>query len=272
MRKLSFKPELMQLENRVQPGSMLVSNVDLSLLAGGIAPLDFQDQAQDQRLPAVSPAQPGVNPAETVATVSPGQQAAASPATFASQPVSINNTPVDPVLAAGLHIFNRLPAQEGKLAPQTPAPQAPDTPNLCGGGLVVNPGFETNSFAGWTTNIVSSTFVGSAPNPPHTGAVAAQLGAVGGDDTFWQDLPTSVGTYYLVSFWYYSDGGTPSDINVSWGGANIYTEVNAAAHPYQYHAFFLQATAPSTRLLIGARNVPSWDAVDDVCAGGIWRP
>jgi hypothetical protein len=130
--------------------------------------------------------------------------------------------------------------------------------------LIVNGGFETGNFSGWGTAIASATLVGNMPNPPHSGMFCAELGAVGVDDHFWQDLATTPGQSYHISFWYLSDGGSPADLHVTWGGVEIYSEINSPAHPYVLHEFDMVATGTTTRLDFGAYNTPTFNALDDV--------
>src|SRR5262249_39213961 len=47
--------------------------------------------------------------------------------------------------------------------------------------LIVNGGFETGTFSGWSRDLdFPNGFVGSSPNPPHSGMFAAQLNTVEG--------------------------------------------------------------------------------------------
>ncbi len=132
--------------------------------------------------------------------------------------------------------------------------------------LVTNGGFETGDFTGWTEggNIDGNTYVDSSPNPPHSGNFAAQLGAVGSDDTLSQALTTMPGQLYQFQFFYLRDGGTPSDLHVFWNGTDIYDEANSSAHGYVEHDFYVMATGSSTSIKFDSRNDPSYDAVDDV--------
>jgi MYXO-CTERM domain-containing protein len=132
--------------------------------------------------------------------------------------------------------------------------------------LLVNGGFETGDFTGWTLGGVQdgNTFVSNSPNLPYSGNYAAQLGAVGGDNTLSQTFNTVAGQTYDFQFFYLRDGGLPSDLHVFWNGTDIYDEVNSAAHDYQQHDFFVTATTASTTIEFDSRNDPSYDALDNV--------
>ena len=106
-----------------------------------------------------------------------------------------------------------------------------NVPNLIvPGNLVVNGGFETGDFSGWTLTVPGhSDTVVSAIRPPdgaqysHSGMFTAQfsdifLGEFGGstESVIAQTLTTQPGTSYLISFWVTAI--TNSSLIVSWNG------------------------------------------------------
>jgi hypothetical protein len=131
--------------------------------------------------------------------------------------------------------------------------------------LVINGGFETGDFSGWSRTI-EDTFVGSSPNPPHSGRFAAQVSSFGDlQEFFSQDLSTTPGATYHISFSYFRDGRTPANLQVFWGPfLNIYSEFDSAAHDYVEHTIDLVATDTTTRLAFFVRNERGFDALDDV--------
>src|SRR5207248_9625376 len=77
--------------------------------------------------------------------------------------------------------------------------------------LIVNPGFETGSFSGWTFNPGPSSASTVDNSNPHTGTYAAVLdapGTVGAppDEELSQTVVTTPGTFYDVSFWLANSG------------------------------------------------------------------
>src|SRR5262249_2874481 len=65
---------------------------------------------------------------------------------------------------------------------------------------ITNGGFETGNFTGWTQGGTTGN-TGVAANTPHTGTFAAFLGPVGSDGTLSQNVATTPGQQYVLSFW-----------------------------------------------------------------------
>ena len=69
-----------------------------------------------------------------------------------------------------------------------------------GPNIVVNGGFETGDFSGWTTSI-DPVFDGVDSFAPHSGTFAAFFGNPSGASTISQTLTTVSGTVYSIDFW-----------------------------------------------------------------------
>jgi hypothetical protein len=133
--------------------------------------------------------------------------------------------------------------------------------------LVVNGGFETGTFSGWSRFVDTDnfSFVGSGPNPPHSGMFAAQLSTLGQQESFWQDLGTTPGATYHISFSYLKNGSPPSTLQVFWGPfLEIYHEQDSPDHDYVEHTINLVATDTTTRLMFTTTNDRGVSALDDV--------
>ena len=135
------------------------------------------------------------------------------------------------------------------------------------GNSVVNGGFETGDFTGWTVNDPSGfTNIGPDPLFAHSGTYHANLGALGLIGTLSQNIVTTPGTVYNLSFWLTNDSGVPpNEFDVLWNGVTIYSATNSAMFPYT-NFFFpeLVATGPSTALVFRYRNDDDFFRLDDV--------
>lgn len=133
--------------------------------------------------------------------------------------------------------------------------------------IVVNGGFETGDFTGWTQS-GNTGFTGvECPGAPVAleDNCDAFFGPVGSDGTLSQDLPTLVGQFYNISFDFESDGGTPSDFSASWGGVPLISLTDPAAG-IQFLSFNALATTPTTTLSFNFRNDVGFFFFDSVSA------
>jgi hypothetical protein len=137
---------------------------------------------------------------------------------------------------------------------------------------VVNGGFEDfPDFTGWTVNDPSGfTLVGHDPAFAHSGNNKAFLGATGLLGTLSQNVMTSAGTGYTLSFFLANDGGAPpNEFDVFWNGVEIFSEVNAPHNPsYTNFTFSVVGGAgASTPLVFQYRNDADFFRLDDVSVG-----
>jgi len=148
--------------------------------------------------------------------------------------------------------------------------------------IVVNPGFESgDAFAPWVLNPSSNhPWVVTGPSGfGHAGLYYASTGCVGpqcmaadpdpNGAWLYQDLATTTGATYDLSFWYTPDGpnGVPNDFAVLWNGVQVLDVLNSATGP-SFHLFTvsgLVATGTTTRLEFLGRQDPGFDGLDDVC-------
>jgi hypothetical protein len=143
-----------------------------------------------------------------------------------------------------------------------------------GNNLIVNPGFETGDFTGWSISPApDSSYFGVAFAGAHSGNFAAYFGSYGFErDDIYQNVPTVPGHTYLISYWIANGGGGSTEIRSSWGGTVLEDLFPNNAFPYEQHTFTAVATSTSTQFRIGGYQLPSFWYLDDVSVTDISAP
>lgn len=140
--------------------------------------------------------------------------------------------------------------------------------------IVLNPGFETGSFASWTAAGWEIQSVGFNGGLPHSGSFFAETGCVGAGCInpqtgafIFQNLTTTPGQTYTLTFWYFPDFGSPNDLQVRWGGNVVLDLINLnSGQTYQqFTVNGLLAPTGTTQLMFLGRQDPAWLGLDDVC-------
>lgn len=133
---------------------------------------------------------------------------------------------------------------------------------------VINGGFETGDFTGWT-QFGDTSFSGVDTFAPNSGTYAAFFGPLrtGGIS---QTLATAAGTVYNIEFWLQSEAdvngnSSPNSFSVNWdGGAAELTLVNSGPFGYTLYSFNAVATSATTDLSFSFTNLPAFWDLDDV--------
>lgn len=132
--------------------------------------------------------------------------------------------------------------------------------------LIVNGGFETGNFSGWSVNSfatsVQSDYGGFLP---YSGNYFASLGNIGGLGSLRQTVSTSAGATYLLSMRLGSDGETPNAFRVDWNGTTVYdqTDLPSTSGTYQLLSFYVLGTGSDTLTLYN-RDDLGYLALDNV--------
>lgn len=133
--------------------------------------------------------------------------------------------------------------------------------------LVTNGSFETGDFSGWllSGNVgftgVQGNFAGVNPED---GNFQAYFGAIGSTGSLDQDISTTAGDSYDVSFWLFNFGGTPNSFSASFGATNLVSLSNAGSFPYTEYTYVVTATGSVTDLDFTIQQNPSYFLLDNI--------
>ena len=149
---------------------------------------------------------------------------------------------------------------------------------------VVNPGFETGDFSGWTTfrpgGDPPATNISVTGTAPHSGRYQAQFGDYDNGSGIQQSLATVAGQTYAVSFWLKLDPGAtvPTDTyaQIKFGGTTVLTLVgdpnNGAGLGWTLFGGNAVTAGASTTLSFFFEDLPSYYHLDDVSVDAVPEP
>jgi hypothetical protein len=134
--------------------------------------------------------------------------------------------------------------------------------NRCG-NIVQNCGFESGDLLGWVQGgNLSYTFVDG--EFAHSGNYALNAGPISTLGYISQNLPTTSGQTYYLTFWL-SNPPPPSQFVVIWDGNVVMATTDLDPFDYtQFEIDNLWATSTSTELVFAFYNPPDFFHFDDV--------
>jgi hypothetical protein len=137
--------------------------------------------------------------------------------------------------------------------------------NANAANLIVNGGFETGDFSGWTADPVSYPMY-IVTSPVYQGKYAAQIAGYDyGPDTLTQTVSDTANQNYYLSFYIYqSPPGPTVSLDVTWNGATVISDIAPTTGDFWKH-FVTQVigTGSDTLQFIDANN-PGFDYLDNV--------
>lgn len=134
---------------------------------------------------------------------------------------------------------------------------------------LVNGGFETGDFTGWSVDSVNNWALVINSGTQYAGNYEAQLGTYGTAGTLYHDaFATTAGHQYTVSFWLKSeDVATGNLFQALWNGQaqNLSPVLNAdLASPYTLYQFTTTAAGASSTIAFNFQNDLSVFGLDNV--------
>jgi hypothetical protein len=152
--------------------------------------------------------------------------------------------------------------------------------------LVVNGGFETGDFTGWSVNgnflVVEQggiSYFGGPSLVPHGGISFAAFGSYPTPGSISQTLATIAGDTYEVNWFLASNGTTPNEFGAQFGSRTLFDETDIPAnsvigdtYTYTEYSYEVVASSDSTTLTFYGLNEPSYLALDDVSVNAVREP
>ena len=118
--------------------------------------------------------------------------------------------------------------------------------------LLVNGNFGTGNLSGWT----QSGNTGFTTVEPSGSGYVVSAGPIGSLGFIGQNVTTTVGTTYVLSYQLGSDGGTPNQFTAAAGATTLANQTNIPGQALTPYTFDFTATSVSTLVQFGFRDDP----------------
>jgi hypothetical protein len=140
--------------------------------------------------------------------------------------------------------------------------------------LVINGGFETGDFTGWQqlNNFSFSGVLCPGPGLAPEGSCAGYFGPLGSDATLSQDITTTPGATYNLSFAFAADGGSPAHFSVTWNGQALMNMNNPPASNFQVINLVAHAVGSTATLAFNFRDDADFMYLDAVSVSAVPEP
>lgn len=141
--------------------------------------------------------------------------------------------------------------------------------------LLVNGGFETGNFTGWSIDTMANWALVMDANVVE-GAFAAELGTLGAPGVLAQSFATTAGQTYLVDFWVANDFPDASNLfEITWN--DVVQVLSPAMNPamasaYTLYQFLVTADSSSSTLAFTFMNENSVYHLDEVQVSPVPEP
>ena len=150
-------------------------------------------------------------------------------------------------------------------------------PTAARGQSIVNGGFETGDFTGWTQGgnyaasdvVIPPNSINDAAHQPHSGLWQGWFGANPTSSFISQSLNLSGGSVYTIDFWLSNPIAGTASFQVDFGGVTLTNSLTQGSSlgSFPYHEFSYSVTnlpAGPAELKFTFENTPDWLLLDDV--------